>query len=421
MSGEAIAIPVVPIIAIAAIPVVVAGVGVGLVMYGAAKGIKAVVDAQAEQARLRAEAEKLRLAEWQRFMDHQQQAMESSRKSFEASRQLQIQLLQTPLDAPPSIRESDSLTGERRRLGRTHRKDSDKLATEAIDKLAALFETIPNTLLDDPKAPFRRLMEQLRNWQRDGNVRNIESLSSFKKTIERTAVAYQEKLADEERRLSELGRRLDQLMDRVLFLSQLESSFSSELAVIRTAILSAADSRSIRIGVIETIESRLADIESEALKKLSLFATRTALAEATLRNFNEIGYEVAVAFPDKLDHAQAHAVLLAPHGGQVRVTIQSNAEVAFRLLHERYEGDGPLSDHEYRNYRAMERQFCSHLSSVTERLHEEGFEIDLHHQPDIPRDKIEIATAVFFDEPDDDLHEKHKKSLPENRRHISKK
>lgn len=397
MSGAAVAVPVIPVIVIAAMPVVLAGLGVGLILYGAAKGIKAIVDAKAEQARVRAVVEKARMAEWQAFHAQQEETMAKVRLTGEAMRDLQAALLKVRLRAveAPSLTHTPRI--QRRDAQRQVAMDERAMAQKLMNGISGLLEALPRDLHDQQYAPFAPLEEQVAKWRQSKTPPNLSSIEKFRQTVENTVANYARKLSDEREGQKEMGQRLEQLLDRVLLLSELRSPWVGELLALRVAMKSGLSSPGpLKVGWLNSLETRLATIETKVLEDLALFATRNALAEATLRHFRRMDYEIIEGFPTEFEDAQVKAIVRVPGGGQVRVTMQPNAKLTFRLLHERDGDAGQLSDEEFAGYRLTEKRFCANLLAVGESLREEGFNVQLQAVPDTSRAQIEVVKVVFF-------------------------
>ena len=411
MSGEAVVVTA-PVAAVnVAVPVVLtvaAFAGVGVVGVVLTRGVMQIVQRQVEAARERAEEERARIAEWQRFERRQAEAMEALKRRHEAVAALQRQLLAGGLDAgpappPPAGSGMPRAEGYRPRVDEGAR-DRAALAT-ALGGLSEAIAALPREVLAYPDAPFERLRQQVALRLRElslGQPLERAAFETLKRTVEDTTRSFLGRLAGEQSEREARRSRIQAALDRLLLLGRLAPEAEKELDPIRQALMRSADAGDLPAGELARAEQRLDAVDRRVAEALAKAALRPALAEAVLRHLGEMEYEVLTPFPGDLGDAPASARVGVPGGEQVAITLEPSGRLRFAFEHERVgAAAGPLTPEETAFAKAQERRWCSDLNALVSRLVKEGFASTITVDRKMAEARIPVVHWEPF-EPEDD-------------------
>ncbi|MFU8844977.1 MAG: hypothetical protein ACNA7V_14325 [Bacteroidales bacterium] len=402
LSGEVVALPILPIAIAVAIPVIAVG-AVGVAVYGANAIINRIVDRQIDAVVRAKDQEKARLKEWHVFQSNQLQQIQEVHHQYEAFRAAVQKLSSTALLTPeiPSAGKGTT-TGAYYSLKAGPEQPSVEFLKNLMDEVITLLDSAPESFIKSENSPISLLKKQeqvLKNKLKSQHQLHLEEIESFRQTVIRTISGHLQTCEKILAGQSKTLERLDQLFDDVCttILLQKDSSNLDSLNKIKEAIFRILEKKPIYPGDFEHLEKRVSAIKEEALGSLYYAAFRSTLAQSLTRNLEEMGYDSIEMFPEDPHTAMMRAEMAIPGGERLRLTIDRKNQMSFRVHHESSNSDTPLTAEEKRFFRAQEKKWCDDMKDLIRRLTEEGFAYKIGPERLIPDMSIPVIVTEDID------------------------
>lgn len=412
MSGEAVVVPVVPVIAVAAAPVVVAGAGIALTVAVAGVAARAVqrhVEARQAAARKRLEQEQAQIAAWQAQYQHWLTEAEAQRREGDALRALQHQLLASGLREPvarPTATESGPGTPAMR--SELYRQRLDTEQTRAVlETIRAFLAQLPASMSAAPRfTAFQHDVDlQLQRLTTTAAV-SLDSATTLQAAVHRTAAVHLER---EERHRAEYERllqRAHELIQATFALESLDPRRAAKLRALREELTRAGAEKTLTPDGIERGQRQLLTLRTQIERAVALDALRPALAESLCGHLRQRGYQVVADFPSTWNDDRAEALLRIPGGERVRIGMNADGRLQFGVQHERTEGgNAPLTRQEKLFLRQQEQRWCADLKDVVRALVEDGFPCQIEVERPALFAAIPIVNWVPFRAEDEQSHQ----------------
>lgn len=410
MSGEVVAAPAgggAALVGLVAVPIVLPLVAIGAagaVAYGAGKAIKDLVDARVEAAVREMEAERARITEWQSFQAQQRQQQEAVHQQYEALRAVEQQLASIKLVVPVSASSGGGPSGpEYVSVAKTVVAPPVEAMRDMLRQIVAALDNAPAHFRTAPDSPFPRLKqvsERLEKRLTSASAPLPQEIISFQDTVKATINLFMENNRLSAERSDELTNRLDTLLSNIGTTRALTDDIEvhAGLQSLQNQTILLLEKDYIPPGQVEHLEQRVAEIKAGVETKLLNGAFRSTLASSLARNLQDMGYGVAQSFPDDPHQKMMQAEMRIPGGERLRVTIDHNNKMAFRVLHETGTSNTKLTAKDKELFRAQEKRWCADLKELIRRMTKEGFSYTIGHESLIPELHIPIAVVEDVEE-----------------------
>lgn len=388
--------------------------GVAALGAGLALGVKTLVEARIAAAHRDREREKAASEVWRVFEREQreqsamfqtaEQAVQASEKTL-ASLHLAMagaQGRENSVAAPEAAHDYAAIGAER---------DPEKMDRMMAD-LKSLLDSLPAEFREAEDSSFAALLRQAQrltaDWETGKKVRPGE-ITAFKDLVAGTLTQFANDLRERERQRQDFAARLGQTLDTVLFYEQLvrqhegllPPELSAGLASVREQITRLAVSGDLRLGLLELLEKKVADLRAAIDNEVVQLAQRDGLCESIARNLHEMGYKILSDFGAESPDGRREAVLRVPGGERVHITLHQNNQVGMQLFHERRKGKrGPLSAKELEHVKKQETRWCADFKELVRRLVAEGFPYEISAEDLIPEGAVKV---VVVETPEDVL------------------
>jgi len=414
MSGQAVAIPLVPIAVAGGAVVIAAGValvGVSVGAYGAAKIVKKIVDGRIEAALRKIELEKAKIGEWEHFQVIQRKEMAVLEKAQLTLAALESQLGTTKLSDARAKSAGDGPTAKGY-VSEARNKAEKQVIEEFLESIAAILGGLSDKLIQLDGSPFKKLLNQEKKIHKrlaSGEKLTVEEIRSFREVIIRTCKSYTAFIETKVNKRQELFDRAGSLLNDILLYSHLtgKPEETGELQSMRSYLLSLMNSGAIPSGQVEFLEKRFVAIRTAIDQRLANTALREALADSVERNLADMGYETIEGFSENKPGSLFTARMKIPGGEQVRIAVQQNNSISFEVCHETAQGEASINEEAIPQFRECEKQWCLDLQELIRRLTVEGFSYSVNFErltpeSSIPIVVVESAEDILADEDDDE-------------------
>jgi hypothetical protein len=410
MSGEVVAAPVAGggggiLVGIVAAPLVLPLLAVGAAgvvaygAYGAGKIIKGIVDARVEAAVQEMEAEKARICEWQAFQTQQQQQQKTLERYYNELRDVERRLAAITLVVPIAIQSGGSSTSE----GYASVQKTANLPP--LDAMRKMLQAIGVALDDSPKefrispdSPYPRLkqyLEKLTARLESPKPPLQDEIISFRDNVIQTISGFMEDSQLIAERSAEMAGRLDRLLSDILKTIALsdEPSPRNSLHKIKNKVMELLEKHPVLKGNVEALEQRVEEIRTSVETRLVNGAFRTTLADSISRNLQEMGYEMAQTFPDDPHQTAMRAYMKIPGGERLRITVDRNNSMVFKVMHEASSADVKLTAEDKRHFRSQEKRWCQDMKQLIRRMIQEGFSYTIGHEAETQIEVVVVEDA----------------------------
>lgn len=410
MSGEVVAAPAgggAALVGLVAVPIVLPLVAIGaagVVAYGAGKAIKDLVDSRVEAAVREMEAERARITEWQSFQAQQRHQQVAVHQQYEALRAVEQQLASIKLVVPVSAPTGGGPFGQGYvSVAKTVAAPPVEAMRDMLRQIVVALDKAPEhfrTATDSPFPRLKEVSERLKKRLASASAPLPQEITSFQDTVKATINLFMENNRLSAERSDELAKRLDTLLSNIGTTRALTDDIEvhTRLQSLQSQTILLLEKHFIPPGQVEHLEQLVAEIKVEVEAKLVNGAFRTTLAGSLARNLQEMGYGVAQSFPNDPHQKMMQAEMKIPGGERLRVTIDHNNKMAFRVLHEAETAHAKLTAKDKELFRNQEKRWCADMKELIRRMTKEGFSYTIGRESLIPEMHIQIAVVEGPDE-----------------------
>ena len=367
LSGQIILAPALPLL----LPAAVAYGGVALAGM-AARGVKREMDRQRERGRLAGERE---VAAVTARLEARKQASAAQRANAEMSAAARSVLdsLGTLEQADPAVRSdtaaNDFLAEERARALARDR------ALEAVSAIERVVANLPESVGQDPGAPFPRLAEILSRY-RDGlesGAIGLDEIASLRMTAKRSIDVYFERLERVRETRARLRRDAEKLLSRAIESRMLisEKRIQAEARNLEARLVALLERRRPGTAELDRTRRALSELEERVDERVQSAALRTWISERVGSHLHRLGYRSNE--PPSTDAADGPAggTWQVPGGGSVKVAFHPDGRLAAKL----HPGAATGADAE-----RTEAQWCADVADVVRRLAEDGLQYQVEFE-----------------------------------------
>ena len=383
LSGQIIFLP--------AAPLVIAGAVVygGVVVAGmAARGVKRAADRHLERARLESERE---LAAVAARMDAREQvsAVQRADAQMSAAARSVLESLGTLDRVNPPVR-SDTAANDFLAEERARALAKDR-ALEAVSAIERVLANLPETVAQDPGAPFPRLAELLLRY-RDGlesGAIGPDGVASLRSTATRSIDVYFERLERARETRARLRRDADKLLARAIECRMLisEGRVRGEARSLEARLVALLEQGRPSAAELDRTRIALSELEERVEARVQSAAVRTWVAERVDSHLHDLGYRAIESPSTDAAAGPAGGTWRVPGGGSVKVAFHPDGRLAAKLHPEAT--TGAVAER-------TEAQWCADVADVVRRLAEDG----LQYQVEFERRlwKMPVAALETADE-----------------------
>ena len=392
MSGEIVALP----IGFMAVPALLAGAGlIAAVRAGSAaeRAIASLIEADLQRARAVVDAERQKVLSLRQVETDQREHGRRIAEAFALIEHATANLIEVGLNKPIEYKgsweaRSDGFLEENQPKSGEHVSITKAKFSEIRHALEKSLCDLPSHLHESVfrmDKQIKRMAERLAVGHRlyPAEIESVMMLVNDTITHLRTVA---------ERDLTEQAAK-QQWIDRLAEQEELSRGFPQAAAVVALASeIRATTGPGVRGKIAPTHIARQFDmLVSEIKKEHSTRAAWKTLATTVERSFTKMGYSVETPFPVGA-HGPSIAKMRMPGGGLIRLTLQSDGKLAFKMLHET-SLSGAINADGLGSFRCREQKWCSDVKHLFRELVEEGFQYNIQFERAVPDANSEVVVV----------------------------
>jgi hypothetical protein len=407
MSGHVVLAP----ILFPAVGMIASGAAIAAVAGRLAGSVRQIVDLQVEAAQKHAAGEKGRLEEWAQMRARQQRRMESFRDIQGAVHETERRLAALGLPGSPMTQQGGADGGPAAPAARAYltvgktRIPPEELA-RMLQQLTETLESLPAAFREAEHSPYARLMEEkerlLARFTSAGKLER-EEIEAFNQMLRLTMAGFLREEQTRQEFQEAIDQRLAAAIDGILFHEHLASSpnlpLQEQLAALGTLkeqVTVLLGSHSAKLGPLEILEKRLAELKTDVARCVVESAHRRGLCGSITSILEDMGYGTLEAFSEDSTAAMLSATMRIPGGEQVSIAIHRNNQIGFQVVHERF-GEASelesLNDEELAFLHTQETKWCGDFKTLVRRLIEAGFGYEVNFEGAIQDSSVKVVVV----------------------------
>lgn len=335
------------------------------------------LEAQLKEASRRVEA-------WCEYQALQQAEMTEINKIHANSRQALAQLQMTD-----TFSHSDD---EQVKATSFMRKANANEALLLLQKMQQTLEHLPDSLKTDPQTPFPRLLQQIQTLTQQidsPTPPTVEFLNQLTQTVEKTLEAHLQALAKATAQKEELLTEIETLLNEVIAYQEVAQPIElAELEALQLHLSQRLQANDINLAQLQLFRKKFTRLQQKIEAQLQQAAFREALNQSVHAHLANMGYQPVGQEKDN----PYHSLWSIPGGEQVAIHLHENQQIACQMRHERQVDNAEtLSEQELAFFRYQEKQWCTDLRELIQRLIKDGFNYQLHFLRDSDINNIPIV------------------------------
>jgi hypothetical protein len=380
--------------------------GIALQIMG--HGIEGLVKMRLETAQKKALEEKARYEAWSLCQTGRLRQMTETRNleiALHAAEQTLAQIgllaVRSIIDQTQGVDITPPSARNRLTLGRGAHPEEIKAIFHEVSKTIS---SLPESFLASAKESYDEItnhQERLAARLTANERVDAGEITSFKEMVSATLDSFIKEIDAREQLRQTTHERLEKALNDLLLYRHLAySQHLPKVDALRDRLNALLENDDPQPGQVEVLENHLASLKKDIEQYIISAANRKNLCASITHNLEDMGYDLVSDFAGDSDVENVVASMRIPGGEQLRISIQTDGQVGFSIIHERQDGSGTLSKTELASLRAQEKRWCSDLKILMRKLTEEGFEHHAAIERPIAEENVKI---VVVETPDDIL------------------
>ena len=364
---------------------------------GVAGAVEATVAARKEAARRRAEAQRQRIQVWQDFQSRQQEAQAQLRLSREAVQRARRQLIDGGLqEAATRVHGEVAAEGFVEQGGTLSEQRVAALLVNIEQQLASL----PAELFNNEHLPFTRLRSQLQRMQQ-ASLLTVDEVDALDSTLQRSFSDFVQRAEREVEQQRKQMADAEQLLTRILEARELSDNEEDAAALqrLQQKLVVLLAEQQITPAALDVLSHRYTSLRHKVEHAVAADEMNDFIAERVTQHLNAMGYTTYAPFPNKRAGSRRDAEFCLPGGDRLRVALQADLKIGFRLSHEtRTMIEKALSGDALSFFHQQEARWCRDMKELIRRLIQDGVPYQVQFERGMANESIPVVVMESVDE-----------------------